>query len=345
MTAAAGSIQIRFVTSPSWLRAAASCGIQLAPLLDKSGIDMSSTPTPLVTAAQLEQLMEHCVEQCGSRHYFPFAAADAFVFDSMPAISVFVATSPTCRQALPVLEWSGRLLPALHLAIEERGPRAMLVLDAITLSADRRRAGFFTELTIAIFQRFARMMLGDRARAQCIELRHDPGPYRAICEERFGCPILVNRPRDVVVFNRELLDVPLAGGFPQLNDRLRQSIQNELPPSRDQPIGSMVDGVRQLLQGHPPLLGGGLAELAERLGVHSRTLQRRLSEAGTSVAALIAEQREQQARHALAVEDIDIETLSRQLGFVDRHSFTRAFRRWTGETPTRYRRQHRRHSK
>jgi len=69
-------------------------------------------------------------------------------------------------------------------------------------------------------------------------------------------------------------------------------------------------------------------------------LQRRLHAEGQVFADI-----QSRCRHDIAVVQLkdgrtDIEALSEQLGFSDRHSFTRAFRRWTGLAPSEYRRQH-----
>ena len=80
--------------------------------------------------------------------------------------------------------------------------------------------------------------------------------------------------------------------------------------------------------------------MAARLELHPRTLQRRLQAEGQLFADIQARCRFELAVTSLKTGQQNIEELSDMLGFADRHSFTRAFRRWTGLAPTEFRRQH-----
>ena len=82
-----------------------------------------------------------------------------------------------------------------------------------------------------------------------------------------------------------------------------------------------------------------LHELAEKFHVSERTLKRRLQEAGTSYQRLLDEAREQQAKTLLARPDATIAQIAQALGYQDPANFTRAFRQWTGCSPSAFRRQ------
>lgn len=73
--------------------------------------------------------------------------------------------------------------------------------------------------------------------------------------------------------------------------------------------------------------------VARRLGVSSRTLQRRLQEAGTTFQGLLAETRADLARHYLRHSRLPTAEISFLLGYEDPNSFYRAFHGWTGTTP------------
>ncbi len=80
-----------------------------------------------------------------------------------------------------------------------------------------------------------------------------------------------------------------------------------------------------------------LATIAKRLGASARTLQRRLDDEGTSLAAIVRSQREHAARRYLQRKEMSLVEIAWLLGFSDQSAFTRAFRRWTGVTPARFR--------
>lgn len=79
------------------------------------------------------------------------------------------------------------------------------------------------------------------------------------------------------------------------------------------------------------------AELAQALQMSHRTLQRRLAEAGTSFSTLLDEVRRELAMQHLGDLRKQVTQIAFLLGFAEVASFNRAFKRWTGRTPTEYR--------
>src|SRR5690606_13027510 len=81
---------------------------------------------------------------------------------------------------------------------------------------------------------------------------------------------------------------------------------------------------------------GGLPELpdvAQRLNLGPRTLQRRLAAAGTAWQALVDDVRRERALYWVRETDRPLAEIADVLGYAESRSFIRAFRRWTGETP------------
>jgi len=72
---------------------------------------------------------------------------------------------------------------------------------------------------------------------------------------------------------------------------------------------------------------------ASKLAISTRTLQRRLSEEGTTFQKVLDELREELARHYLSATDYTSSEISFLLGYEEPNSFFRAFRAWTGQTP------------
>jgi AraC-like DNA-binding protein len=76
-----------------------------------------------------------------------------------------------------------------------------------------------------------------------------------------------------------------------------------------------------------------MANIASKLAVSNRTLQRRLREEGTTFQKVLDELREELARHYLSTTDYTSVEISFLLGYEEPNSFFRAFRAWTGQTP------------
>jgi len=76
-----------------------------------------------------------------------------------------------------------------------------------------------------------------------------------------------------------------------------------------------------------------IEEVAARLSISSRTLQRRLSDEGTSFQQILSELRQEMAHHYLLKSDYSSQQIAFLLGYEETRSFFRAFRAWTGQTP------------
>ena len=159
----------------------------------------------------------------------------------------------------------------------------------------------------------------------------DPGR-----QERFlGCPVAWSAPRLEVGFDAAILDLPLPRSEPRLFGylaRRAEELHAALPVESSWSARARRELGACLAHGEPRL-----GELARRLGVSDRTLHRRLDAEHTGFAALLDEARRERA--LLLVEDrtLAVGELAFLLGYSEPAAFIRAFRRWTGDTPTGYR--------
>lgn len=84
------------------------------------------------------------------------------------------------------------------------------------------------------------------------------------------------------------------------------------------------------------------AEQAARLvGLHPNTLNARLSERGETTSTVIARVKRDMAFDLLGAKYCSVSETAQQLGFSDPTAFSRAFRRWTGQSPSDFRRAYR----
>ena len=108
---------------------------------------------------------------------------------------------------------------------------------------------------------------------------------------------------------------------------------DEPPPVPD----SLAKRIELLLPSYLNREKMGLDGIADGLGVSRRTLQRRLAEDGTSLTEVVDEWRFTTAVRLLGEEFSSLADISAALGYANVPNFERAFRRWTGTTPGRYR--------
>jgi AraC-like DNA-binding protein len=122
---------------------------------------------------------------------------------------------------------------------------------------------------------------------------------------------------------------PALGGV--LADHAEQLLAARPPPR------SFLDQVRAELRQHLADGQPSLEALAEALRLSPRTLQRRLGEEGTSLSEVFDALREERARALVINPARTVEELAFALGYADTRGFLRAFKRWTGTTPSHYR--------
>ena len=89
--------------------------------------------------------------------------------------------------------------------------------------------------------------------------------------------------------------------------------------------------------GRAGFAGLGHEQIAEIAGVSSRTLQRRLKLSGNSYSQIVQEARFDLARSYLDEPGMKVMDVAMMAGYDSPQHFTRAFRRFTGVTPTQYR--------
>lgn len=125
-------------------------------------------------------------------------------------------------------------------------------------------------------------------------------------------------------------------------------------PAADPVLGAMLSAhARQVTQAVPDLspfrlrlaevIAGRLrplptqASCARTLGMSGRTLQRRLADEDTTFRAELDRVRESRARIMLLDRNLSLSEIGWMLGFADQSAFSRAFRRWAGGPPSRFR--------
>lgn len=132
-----------------------------------------------------------------------------------------------------------------------------------------------------------------------------------------------------------ITELRIAGAEPALGRLLEQRAESEL--ERWDGNGDVVEQLSRWIRERLER-GVSLSEAAGALAMSERSIQRELAERGTSFSALVDTERERLA--SLLLEDPAGPTIAEiawRLGYSEPASFTRAFRRWTGVSPSDWR--------
>jgi AraC-like DNA-binding protein len=150
----------------------------------------------------------------------------------------------------------------------------------------------------------------------------------------FQAPLLFDQQKDELIIEKQNLEKPVFLANPQLLDTLERYalklIHKIYLPN------SLADKVICLLgkgmQGEKP----SVESIASELAVSVRSLQKKLSEEGTTFQQLLDYSRKEMAIQYLKNPQMTLCDIAFMLGFSEQSAFNHAFKRWTGKTPKQY---------
>lgn len=333
------SRHVSFVPLQSWCKAAARCGFAIYPVLKEVGISIAADSQNGVTLTldQSQRLVVACNER--SRHgHFPFVLGECFLIDAVPEVTNFLATSSTLRDAIRGFDWVRQLMsPTLGVSLFEKGETAQLRIRIDRLATRIPATVYFTEAVITWILRDTSSLLGGQF-AKKILFRHPAPHYHKVYEDFFGVEVRFEQAHDAIELPRRFLDRALHGAVPELHRQAELRLKQKVAqlPSRT----SVAGQVEHLISHAPAWLshGIGIGAVADSLGMPVRILQRRLQAENQSYGEVLARSRYRLAQSMLLETSLNVEVIGEKLGFSDRRTFTRAFVKWAGRSPSTYRR-------
>lgn len=191
--------------------------------------------------------------------------------------------------------------------------------------------GLVDETGRTVMVQFGRSLIRGKDTLQAVHFTHaqpaDVRPYEAY----FGCPVLFEQPIPLIRFDLSMLtlalkspDAALVAILDKHADQLLASL-----PSVEEIIEQVRKHIAYLLhQGEPDI-----EQLADRLHYSQRTLQRRMTEAGTSFRKELNLVRYALAKSYLKDPRLQIVDIALLLGYSEHSPFTRAYKAWSGKTP------------
>jgi AraC-like DNA-binding protein len=159
----------------------------------------------------------------------------------------------------------------------------------------------------------------------------DASRYEAL----FRCPIRFDQSATSIRFSREVLELPLTHAQKELCEYLDASAHDALARLHH---GELADVVYRALSVSLARGDSSIETIARTLGLGVRTLQRRLKEEAVCYQDVVDTVRHHRALELLLEAGHPVAWISDHLGFSDPRAFRRAFARWTGMSPDRYRR-------
>jgi AraC-like DNA-binding protein len=288
-------------------------------------------PLQRIPVATVRRIYEVVFEVTGDP-CFGLEVSKHFRLPMLHALGHSLMASRSLREFCTRLSRSLRLVSqGAELKLVEADDEARLLISNIATVVPAESEDVFCGFLVRTMKEMTDGLFGPRR----IELRRcAPAGAARQHEDFFGCPVAFEKACVSIVFDRPLLDVPLALGseeLAQLNDRVVRTYLARLDRA------DFENRVRSLLIETLPSGRATKASIASRLGISARTLQARLGERGSSFVELMNATRRTLACDYLDDASISIGEIAYLIGFSDVSNFTRAFKRWMGVSPSSHR--------
>jgi len=267
-----------------------------------------------------------------SLHY-----AETMGMAELSVVGLIMEASATMGEAFLQLQRYGRL------AAETGGSNAepdfaLAMTNGKLFMEDRRQLpGDFHELREGAF---VRLVCGPRRflsepHVLSVYFTHKAPSYRAEYERIFQCPVHFGAERNAMELHPEIIGWPVAK-YPRyafaVLTRHADRLLDELEAGKSWRGKTEKEVVAILHHGDV-----SAERVASSLGFSRQTLFRKLKEENTTFAEVVEALRKRLAQEYLSGQRTSVYETAYLLGFSDPASFTRAFRRWVGESPTDYR--------
>ena len=304
--------------------------------------DMNVTRSDLIKPdARITLTMGHVAAQRGTaiagHAGLGIAYAQALKVTLHGSVGLVALTSPTVGAALDAMSrFIALRAPFFKAQVITHQADAQLVLEPIP-QMDTPIQTFMMEALLIGVSIMAEQLLGRKLVDSRVEMvMPEPGYYERFKND-LPIPVVYQQPLSCLRFPLHVYHARPQLADPAAAELAQQQCELEMQQLfREQETFS--DKVQRYLSLQPndkPLPDQD--EIAQQFHISTRTLKRRLQENGDSFRALIEAELKRRALKLLRETQQDISEIAYQLGYRNVGNFSTAFKRWTGETPRKYR--------
>jgi AraC-like DNA-binding protein len=318
-----------------WLETVAAAGTNPDRILCALCLDRSvfTNPESFVPSSSFSKLLEETARQTGD-HDFGLHFGERFNPKNIGPLTYVVINSPTI---LAGIENASRYLrvhnQAATTSLEVERDRVFIRYRISDLDFDSSRQ--HNEYSMTVMLNTIRLLAGsDWTPLEAHFGHHAPnevGEHTRI----FGAPVLFDCPTNALVVEREFIERQIPAADNRLYRILQRHLENVLAdmPKEDKMLAAARKALAETIrEGNL-----NLKNVAKKVGLSQRTLERRLQERGVGFKKLLEDTRRRFALNYLKDREHTLTQIAFLLGYSEVSAFNRAFKRWTGSTPLKYR--------
>ncbi|MBD2859455.1 AraC family transcriptional regulator [Spongiibacter sp. KMU-158] len=262
--------------------------------------------------------------------------AEAYPLPIYGLVGYALLSAPTFRHALAIIEsYIDLTYTVCDFRFEITGDTASLILrDKFPIPAKLK--SMLVDRDLACCAAALSECLGQTIDLTEVRLTHNGFNHARRYEDFFACPVRFNENETRLSFDVKLLDRALPMRDSQASQLFDQQCQLML--SRLSKQGDFIEAIRQKILAKPGHSFPDVETVAEQMAISVRTLRRRLAEEGTSYRTILDDIRYDLAKDYLSQSRLSLDMISELLGYNDAASFSHAFKRWSNQTPSGWRR-------
>ena len=292
-----------------------------------------ASDSPQVVAADTFFELHEVVDQ-GLKPGFSVRVGQEMVLDDYGVLGL---SWKTCSKAREIFERSERYFKLLTntyvFKIEDEQQVSNIHLFRL---AYRRGVELSNEATFSATVKVLRDMTETTISPILVAFKHGPPSNTSDHQAWFNCPVLFNQESNFISYRKSDLDTRTAKADRSINQFLLQRIEEEAKDMKLNP-GKLVVEVKNLIRDALPSGIPNKDKVGRHIGLSNRTLSRRLAEYGITFRELIEETQQEISKELLHKTSQTISEIAFQTGFSEQSAFNRAFKRWTGQSPTSFR--------
>lgn len=314
----------------------ASPGVETRDLVEGLGLapDGPIDPAQLVSSSQYYDFFAALVDRDPEGLVLPLRIGAAMRSDEYGAFGLAWKSAPNLRGSYLRSERYGRVLGSAETYSLEKAANG-LFLNLEKAGDGRPGMLLSNEASMSAVDTISKEVSTASFMPVAVYFKHAPRGDTSVYQSHFGCPVHFESGRDALLVSAESIDVPNKLGDETIAKFFDRHLEKELAAqasddSLEQQVRRAVASV--LSEGVPTL-----SLIASELGISARTLQRRLSDQGHSFQGVVDMARQDLAQRLLRETDYSLAEVAFLTGFAEQSGFTRAFKRWAGQTPRSYR--------
>lgn len=224
-----------------------------------------------------------------------------------------------------------RMVRYSHVLSERNDIRLEYANDKFTIIlSDTMRAPYQMDAFFATTLELCRTNYGGDLKPLSVEFIHPAPACSHKYEELFSSEVLFESKRDCITFAVQDVERKLLTGNTLLADLNEKAVSRQL---RELTEGDVVGKVETAISRRLASGTHSDDEVAAALNMSTRSLQRKLKEAGTTYREILEKARHKLADEYLQDTSMDLMDVAFLLGYSEYSSFSRAYKRWAGVSP------------